>query len=93
MTDKPIDFTREYLRRTDEKLDTVLARVEELSVSVSGLLQIAAAQSSHIGRVDQRLDRIEQRLNLVEPNRRVLRAGCQSVAGPGGRASLPLRAR
>jgi hypothetical protein len=65
MADEPLDFTREYLRRMDEKLDRVLIRMDELSSSISGLLQIAAAQSSHLNRLDQRVERIEKRLNLV----------------------------
>jgi len=66
MAEEPVDFTREYLRRMDEKLDRVLARVDELAISVSGLLQIAAAQSSHLDRLDNRVERIEKRLNLVD---------------------------
>ena len=66
MAEEPFDFTREYLRRMDEKLDRVLIRMDELSSSISGLLQIAAAQSSHLNRLDQRVERIEKRLNLVD---------------------------
>lgn len=66
MVDEPVDFTREYLRRMDEKLDRVLIRMDELSSSISGLLQIAAAQSSHLNRLDQRVERIEKRMNLVD---------------------------
>jgi hypothetical protein len=66
MTDEPLDSTREYLRRIDEKLDGVLARIDELNGSVSGLLQIAAAQSNHLGRLDQRVERIEKRLSLAD---------------------------
>jgi archaellum component FlaC len=66
MADEPLDFTREYLRRMDEKLDRVLVRMDELSSSISGLLQIAAAQSSHLNRLDQRVERIEKRLSLVD---------------------------
>lgn len=57
---------REHLRRMDEKLDRLLARVDELSASASGLLQIAAAQTSHLNRLGQRVGRIEKRLNLVD---------------------------
>ncbi len=66
MADEPVDFTREYLRRMDEKLDRVLARMDELSGTMAGLLQIAAAQGSHLARLDQRVERIEKRLNLVD---------------------------
>jgi hypothetical protein len=66
MVEKPLDFTRKYLRRMDEKLDRVLIRMDELSSSISGLLQIAAAQSSHLNRLDQRVERIEKRMNLVD---------------------------
>jgi archaellum component FlaC len=40
--------------------------MDELSSNISGLLQIAAAQSSHLNRLDQRVERIEKRLNLVD---------------------------
>ena len=66
MGEEPFDFMREYLRRMDDKLDRVLIRMDELSSSISGLLQIAAAQSSHLNRLDQRVERIEKRLNLVD---------------------------
>jgi archaellum component FlaC len=66
MAEEPFDFMREYLRRMDEKLDRVLIRMDELSSNISGLLQIAAAQSSHFNRLDQRVERIEKRLNLVD---------------------------
>ncbi len=66
MTDEPLGFIRKYLRRMDEKLDRVLVRMDELSSGISGLLQIAAAQSSHLNRLDQRVERIENRLSLVD---------------------------
>ncbi len=66
MSDETLDFTREYLRRMDEKLDRILARMDELTTSVGGPLQIAAAQGSHLGRLDQSVARIEKRLGLID---------------------------
>jgi archaellum component FlaC len=66
MADEALDFIREFLRRMDEKLDRVLARVDELAFSVSGPLQIAAAHGRHLERLDQRAERIEKRMELMQ---------------------------
>jgi hypothetical protein len=70
---EPENLTLVYLRRIDEKLDRVIADVQDLKVRVTLLEERFATQEAaiagvnrRIDRVEQRLDRIERRLDLVE---------------------------
>jgi hypothetical protein len=61
------EFVHERFRRTDEKLERILAVLVELRTTQAGILQILAALDNRDLRTDQRLDRIEARLELVDP--------------------------
>jgi len=61
------EFVHERFRRTDEKLERILAVLVELRTTQAGILQILAALDNRDLRTDRRLDRIEARLELVDP--------------------------
>jgi hypothetical protein len=67
MADDLREFVHERFRRTDEKLERILAVLVELRTTQAGILQILAALDNRDLRTDQRLDRIEARLELVDP--------------------------
>ena len=80
MADNIEDFTRQMLRRIDEKIDRVIEEVRDLKGRMTSLEQSFANQQhliasiaegqagihKRIDRVDYRLDRIERRLDLVD---------------------------
>jgi outer membrane murein-binding lipoprotein Lpp len=62
-----------YLRRVDEKVDRLLGDMQDLKHRVTSLerqvadirVDMAAAMSARLDRIEVRLDRIERRLELV----------------------------
>ena len=73
MADNVEDFTRQMLRRIDEKLDRVISDVHDVKIRVTSLeesiakVELAIAGTNRrIDRVEERLDRIERRLELVD---------------------------
>lgn len=66
MSDDLKEFVHERFRRTDEKLDKLMAVLVELRTTQAGILQILAAIDNRDLRTDQRLDRIEKRLDLAD---------------------------
>ncbi len=61
------EFVHERFRRTDEKLDKIMAVLVELRTTQAGMLQILAAMDNRDLRTEQRLDRIEARLGRIDP--------------------------
>jgi hypothetical protein len=61
------EFVHERFKRTDEKLDKVLALLLELRTTQAGIMQILAAMDARDLRTEGRLDRIERRLDLHDP--------------------------
>lgn len=73
MSGEPETLTLRSLRRIDEKLDRVIAKQDEHSMSISLLEQSVAHVGVSIaelsvrrGNFDRRVSRIERRLDLVE---------------------------
>jgi hypothetical protein len=67
MADDLREFVHERFRRTDEKLDKILAVLVELRTTETGVLQILAALDARQLRMETRLDRMETRLGMVDP--------------------------
>jgi hypothetical protein len=67
MADEPDNLVLEHLRHIGGEMAALRADVREVKSSVSGILQILAADQSWKLRVEDRLQRIETRLNLVDP--------------------------
>ena len=73
MSEQPENLILVYLHRIDEKLDRVIADVQDLKHRVTALEMSAGHLHSNYGglqfrlaRMDIRLDRIERRLGLQE---------------------------
>ena len=66
MAEEPDSIVLRYLRRIDEKVDTLRDDTREIKQRVGILEQQYASLSSRIDRIEARLDRIEKRLDLVE---------------------------
>jgi outer membrane murein-binding lipoprotein Lpp len=72
MSDAPDNLILVYLRRMDDKLDSLTSSVADLARRVTSLeSKVAllhgdfAAQLERIDRIEVRLDRIERRLEIV----------------------------
>ena len=73
MADETADFTREYLRRMDAKLDRVIEIALDMRDRVSSLEKQTALIRDDLVRLDHRIDsldnriaRIEKRLDLID---------------------------
>jgi hypothetical protein len=66
MSDQPDNLILVYLRRLDEKLDRVIARLDELSHGVTSPEMKTALLHNDFARQSDRIDRIEVRLELIE---------------------------
>jgi predicted nucleic acid-binding Zn-ribbon protein len=73
MSGEPEDLVLRYLRRIDEKVDSLrddMRDVKQRLTSLEGQVALLhgdyARQSERIDRVELRLERIERRLNLAE---------------------------
>ena len=76
MPKEPENIVLVLLRRIDEKVDRLMADVQDVKVRVTapeerlaGVGFSIAGINRRIDRVDERLDRIEQRLDLTEASR------------------------
>jgi hypothetical protein len=76
MAAEPDNIVLTYLRRIDEKVDRVIADVQDLKFRMTsveerlaGVEASIAGTNRRIDRVEQRLDRIERRLDLTEAPR------------------------
>jgi tetrahydromethanopterin S-methyltransferase subunit G len=73
MVDEPENMVLRYLRQIDQKVDRVIAEVNELKTRVGRLVTSVAQIHVHLAelsvrmdKIDGRLDRIERRLTLVD---------------------------
>jgi tetrahydromethanopterin S-methyltransferase subunit G len=74
MVDAPENMVLRYLRQIDQKVDRVIAEVNELKTRIGRRLETSVAQihvhlaelSVRMDKIDGRLDRIERRLTLVD---------------------------
>jgi hypothetical protein len=73
MSDEPDSLTLRYLRRLDDKMDSLQTDIADLASEVRGIkshmagfMQNELAQDGAIAGLKKRLDRIERRLDLNE---------------------------
>jgi hypothetical protein len=66
MSDQPDNLILVYLRRRDEKLDRVIARLDDLSHRVTSPAMKTALLHNDFARQSERIDRIEVRLEMIE---------------------------
>lgn len=66
MTDEPENLTLRMLRRIDERLDTIEARLGEISGTQSAVLQLLTAQDARLSRIEADLTRVKRRLDLSD---------------------------
>lgn len=65
MAEEPENLVLVYLRRADEKLDRLIADVQDLKVRMTAAEEAIVGLHRRMDRMDERLDRIERRLDLV----------------------------
>lgn len=66
MAEEPENITLRYLRRIDEKLDTLIADLRDLKIRTTNTEEGLAGINRRLDRLDDRVARIEKRLDLVE---------------------------
>ena len=65
MTEEPDNIVLRYLRRIDEKLDILVADVQDLKVRATNAEEALAGVNRRLDRADERVMRIEKHLELV----------------------------
>jgi DNA repair ATPase RecN len=66
MVDEPDHILLQYMRRFDEKLDRVVADVQEIKVRLTNVEENLTIVHRRLDRMDARIERIEKRLELVD---------------------------
>jgi hypothetical protein len=65
MPEEPDNIVLVFLRWLDEKMDRLIADVQDLKQRMTAVEVQLAGQSGRIDRIEHRLDRIERRLELA----------------------------
>ncbi len=66
MTDEPENLTLRMLRRIDERLDTIEARLNEITATQSAVLQLLTAQEARLSRIEADINLVKRRLELSD---------------------------
>jgi hypothetical protein len=66
MTKEPGDIVLRCLRRIDEKLEILVADVQDLKLRATNAEEALAGVNRRLDRADERVMRIEKRLELVD---------------------------
>jgi len=66
MSDEPDNLTLRILRRIDERLDAIEARLSEITGTQSAILQLLTAHDAPLLRIETDLGRVKRRLDLSD---------------------------